>query len=108
MIKYYLSLGSNINAEANLILAIEKLQQIMGATEYSSIHQTKAEEIIPIDTNGAGDMFAGSFMHAYLERHDIQTCAKCSNYASSRVVETFGPRLDAKGYSGVLNKLKKS
>ena len=43
MIKYYLSLGSNINAEANLILAIEKLQQIMGATEYSSIHQTKAE-----------------------------------------------------------------
>ena len=43
MIKYYLSLGSNINAEANLILAIEKLQQIMVATEYSSIHQTKAE-----------------------------------------------------------------
>ena len=43
MIKYYLSLGSNINAEANLILAIEKLQQIMSATEYSSIHQTKAE-----------------------------------------------------------------
>ena len=76
--------------------------------ENNNVHLTKAEEIIPIDTNGAGDMFAGSFMHAYLEGHDIQTCAKFSNYASSRVVETFGPRLDAKGYSEVLNKLKKS
>ena len=43
MMKYYLSLGSNINAEANLILAIQKLQQILDAVESSSIHQTKAE-----------------------------------------------------------------
>jgi|TARA_B100000900_G_scaffold335486_1_gene297017 2-amino-4-hydroxy-6-hydroxymethyldihydropteridine diphosphokinase len=43
MKKYYLSLGSNINAEANLILAIEKLQKILNNTVYSSVHQTKAE-----------------------------------------------------------------
>ena len=43
MMKYYLSLGSNINAEANLILAIEKLQKILNNTVYSSVHQTKAE-----------------------------------------------------------------
>lgn len=43
MMKYYLSLGSNINAEANLILAIEKLQKILKKTEFSSVHQTKAE-----------------------------------------------------------------
>ena len=41
--KYYLSLGSNINAEANIILAIEKLQKILEKTKYSSVHQTKAE-----------------------------------------------------------------
>ena len=43
MMKYYLSLGSNINAEANLILAIEKLQKTLKKTEFSSVHQTKAE-----------------------------------------------------------------
>ena len=43
MKKYYLYLGSNINAEANLILAIEKLQKILNNTGYSSVHQTKAE-----------------------------------------------------------------
>ena len=26
-----------------------------------------AEKITPVDTNGAGDMFAGSFMHAYFK-----------------------------------------
>ena len=41
--KFYLSIGSNINAEANIILAIEKLLKILDNSEYSSVHQTKAE-----------------------------------------------------------------
>ena len=64
-----------------------------------------AEKITPVDTNGAGDMFAGSFMHAFLQGHDVEACARFSNYASSKVVETFGPRLSSDGYSEVLNKL---
>ena len=40
---FYLYQGSNINAEANIILAIEKLQKILDNGEYSSVHQTKAE-----------------------------------------------------------------
>ena len=67
-----------------------------------------AEKIVPIDTNGAGDMYAGSFMHAFLNGCDISECARFSNYASSKVVETFGPRLTSEGYQDVLNKLKKS
>ena len=67
-----------------------------------------AKKITPIDTNGAGDMFAGSFMHAYLQGNSISTCAEFANYASSKVVETFGPRLTGNGYAEVLNKLKNS
>ena len=67
-----------------------------------------AEKIIPIDTNGAGDMYAGSFMHAFLNGCDISECARFSNYASSKVVETFGPRLTSEGYQDVLNKLRKN
>ena len=71
-------------------------------------HIAEAEKITPIDTNGAGDMFAGSFMHAYIQGIDISDCAKFGNYASSKVVETFGPRLDSNGYQEVLIKLRKS
>ena len=67
-----------------------------------------AVSITPVDTNGAGDMYAGSFMHAYLKGHSLQECAEFSNYASSKVVETFGPRLTPDGYAAVSNKLRKS
>lgn len=73
----------------------------------SEIH-ADAIKIIPVDTNGAGDMFAGSFMHAYLQGYDIKACAEFSNFASSKIVETFGPRLSADGYAEVANKLRKS
>ena len=69
---------------------------------------SSAVEITPLDTNGAGDMYAGSFMHAYLNGFDLSECAEFSNYASSKVVETFGPRLTPEGYKEVSNKLKKS
>jgi len=41
--KYYLSLGSNINPESNLELAISALKKILTETECSSIYQTQAE-----------------------------------------------------------------
>ena len=41
--QYFLSLGSNINAEANIIFAIEQLNEILTNTKFSSIHKTKAE-----------------------------------------------------------------
>ena len=66
-----------------------------------------AEKIIPIDTNGAGDMFAGSFMYAYLQEMPLASCAKFSNYAASKVVETFGPRLSMDGYLAVKNNIQK-
>ena len=41
--QYFLSLGSNINAEANIVFAIEQLNKILINTKFSSIHKTKAE-----------------------------------------------------------------
>jgi 2-amino-4-hydroxy-6-hydroxymethyldihydropteridine diphosphokinase len=41
--KYYLSLGSNINPEFNLNLAIASLNKILAETQCSSIYKTQAE-----------------------------------------------------------------
>ncbi len=43
MMKYFLSLGSNINAEKNLDFAANELNKILTNTELSSIHRTEAE-----------------------------------------------------------------
>jgi len=71
------------------------------------IHTPKVN-INPVDTNGAGDMFAGSFLFALLQDRDLRSCAEFANYGASKVVETFGPRLTEEGYSEVLNNYKKS
>ena len=41
--KYYLSLGSNINAQANIDFALVELEKVLSSTQCSSTHQTKAE-----------------------------------------------------------------
>ena len=41
--KYYLSLGSNINAEENIAFAIEELKKILSNVTISSTYKTKAE-----------------------------------------------------------------
>ena len=71
------------------------------------IHTPKVN-INPVDTNGAGDMFAGSFLYALLQDRDLRSCAEFANYGASKVVETFGPRLTEEGYREVLNNYKKS
>lgn len=43
MMKYFLSLGSNINAQKNLDFAQKELTKILQNTSSSSIHRTKAE-----------------------------------------------------------------
>ena len=69
---------------------------------------TPKVDIEAIDTNGAGDMFAGSFLYSLLQNDDLKTCAEFANYGASKVVETFGPRLTKDMYHEVLNNFKKS
>lgn len=47
-----------------------------------------------IDTNGAGDMFAGAFLHAITSGGSYKEAAKLANQAAAMVVERFGPRLE--------------
>jgi sugar/nucleoside kinase (ribokinase family) len=54
-----------------------------------------------VDTNGAGDMYAGAFMYAINAGHSYTLAAKFANEASSRVVSQFGPRIDTVEYEQI-------
>ncbi|WP_192346441.1 adenosine kinase [Algoriphagus sp. Y33] len=49
--------------------------------------------ITAIDTNGAGDMFAGAFMYGITNGHSYASSGKLASMASSKIVGQFGPRL---------------
>ena len=46
-----------------------------------------------VDTNGAGDMYAGAFLYAITNGHDFKSAGRLASMASSQVVSQFGPRL---------------
>lgn len=52
-----------------------------------------------IDTNGAGDNFAGAFLYALLQGLDYQACVALAGGIASRVVSQFGARLPKADYA---------
>ena len=52
-------------------------------------------EVEARDTNGAGDLFAGSFMYALTQGHSFAEAGKLACACSSQLVTQFGPRLKA-------------
>ena len=51
-----------------------------------------------VDTNGAGDMFAGAFLYAISSGHDYAWAARFANSAAALVVGQFGTRIEAIEY----------
>lgn len=46
-----------------------------------------------IDSNGAGDMYAGAFLYGITHGHNFASAGKLASLAASKVVSQYGPRL---------------
>lgn len=55
--------------------------------------QVAGVNVKAIDTNGAGDMFAGAFLYGLSQNYDYAACARLANRAAAQVVSQYGPRL---------------
>lgn len=58
-----------------------------------------------VDTNGAGDMFAGAFLYAITHGHSYAQAGKIASLAASKVVGKFGPRLNDSQIQEIINKI---
>ncbi len=52
-----------------------------------------AAQVKAVDTNGAGDMFAGAFLYAVTQGHSHANAAWLANQAAGQVVSQYGNRL---------------
>ena len=97
----------------NLDETVEKLQQIAGSFVITRGAQgaltfdgTELAEIPPhrveaVDTNGAGDMFAGAFLYAITRGESFPTAGRFASLAAGNIVASYGPRLSAAGYQAL-------
>ena len=60
-----------------------------------------AVAIQALDSNGAGDMFAGAFLYAVTQGHSHAEAAALGNHAAAQVVAQYGNRLSAASVAAV-------
>ncbi len=94
--------------------AIEKLKNIAdefaitlgskGAVIYdgSKLINIEATPVKAIDTNGAGDMFAGAFLYAITHGYSHEQAGKLASAAAAKVVSQFGPRLKPEQHQDIM------
>lgn len=76
-----------LSAQGALVATADQTLNVPGRTVHA------------VDTNGAGDAFAGAFLYALNAGQDLQTAAELAILISSQVVAQFGPRLDVADYA---------
>lgn len=64
-----------------------------------TLNRVAATRVKPVDTNGAGDMFAGAFLYAISQGKDFKTAGEFANIAAGKIVSQFGPRLKAEQHA---------
>lgn len=78
-----------------------------GALVYdgNSVIKIAAHPVKAIDTNGAGDMFAGAFLYGITHGYTFAQAGNFASLAAAKVVSQFGPRLSAKEHLELKNLL---
>ena len=61
-------------------------------------HRIAPHRVEALDSNGAGDMFAGAFLYAITHGRDFPTAGAFASLAAGTVVAQWGPRLDREQY----------
>lgn len=64
-------------------------------------HRAESQPVTAVDTNGAGDMFAGAFLYGITQGYSYEEAAQFANLAAGAVVSQYGPRLHPAEYSGL-------
>ncbi|MGS2718170.1 adenosine kinase [Eionea flava] len=71
----------------------------------SSLIKIAANEVTAVDSNGAGDMFAGAFLYAITNGYNYTQAGELASAASAQVVSQYGPRLKPEQHRDVLQRI---
>lgn len=71
-----------------------------------SVHEIASTPVTAVDTNGAGDMFAGAFLYGITQGFDYAKAGRLASIAAATVVTQFGPRLHIDQHKGILESLQ--
>lgn len=86
---------------ANLVVVTNSDQPTLIKADDAIISVPSVATADVLDTNGAGDNYAGAFLYALTQGYDVQTCGTLAAHVASRIIAQFGPRLSVAEYQAV-------
>jgi len=60
----------------------------------------------PVDTTGAGDLYAAGFIYGHMNNHNLETCGKMGSVLAGRVIELIGAKMDESHWENLRRELK--
>jgi sugar/nucleoside kinase (ribokinase family) len=71
---------------------------IKAGNERVSIEAIAAQ---PVDTTGAGDLYASGFLFGLVLGHSLEKCGQIGALLGGNVIEVIGPKMDAQRWAGI-------
>ena len=89
----------NLNECIKFIKRDVKIGAITLGSKGSIVFESKNEYIInpikvklPVDTTGAGDLFASGFLYGYIHKYSIKECGNLGSKAAAEIITYYGAR----------------
>lgn len=104
-------LYTNTNSHESAVDALGKITDLVVVTNgdkptlikqnNDTIYTPSATVDTVLDTNGAGDNYAGAFLYAHSQNHSLDKCGQLAAHVAARIVSQFGARLLASDYQEI-------
>ncbi len=69
-----------------------------------NVIEVPAERVTPVDSNGAGDVYAGTFLYGLTHGKSFTDCGRMAGAAATELVQHFGARLPTESIRAIGNK----
>ena len=70
-------------------------------------HHIAAIPAIPVDTTGAGDLYAAGFIHGLSIDRPLHICGKYGSIVAGNIVEVVGPKMNDERWNKIFDEIKK-
>jgi sugar/nucleoside kinase (ribokinase family) len=60
----------------------------------------------PVDTTGAGDLYASGFIYGHMNGYDAETCGKMGAVLAGRIIELIGAKMDESHWENLRREIK--
>ncbi|OUY06045.1 adenosine kinase [Acinetobacter populi] len=94
-----------LNIARTVVITLGSKGALIGAKN-RAIQMVVGEAVEALDSNGAGDAFAGGFLYALTQDKTVEQAAKIGNIVAAKVVSQYGPRLSYQQYQDIAGQLE--